>query len=263
MMEQKNLMHKAVIAESGASLSLQDAQDIISSDVRMPTNPNVAYEKLQGWSIYIDVFHGPTHPVAISVRRLVSTVGPNLYRVSQLAQDDTHGGMDYVWRIMYEAQQDYFSYVNARANNQAMTVPDFHTIISAVNTARVQKLCPLPQHWYNLVKTPETPTTTTSTGGPGSSRTRIAGAKRTNARANRGLMKRYAESGHSSISSMIHGHNVDYPSYRDKPVCLSWALKGECNDACKRKFNHVPYPADTNKLIHELMDKCGVASLES
>ena len=74
-------------------------------------------------------------------------------------------------------------------------------------------------------------------------------------------MKRYAECGHTSISSMVNGHDVTYPKHRDKPVCLSWALKGECNDACKRKFNHIPYPTEVNKKIHELMDKCGVEPL--
>ena len=76
-------------------------------------------------------------------------------------------------------------------------------------------------------------------------------------------MKRFSESGHGTISAMVQGHDVEYPKHRDKPVCLSWALKGECNDNCKRSGNHVHYPTEVNKKIHELMDKCGVSPLES
>ena len=263
MHEQKALMQKASMAESGASMSLEDAQTILSSDMRLPTNPNVAQEKLQAWSIAVDVFHGDGHPVAANVRNFVQSVGPMMHRVALMAPDDKYGGMDMVWRILYEAQQEYFAYVNSRANDQAALPPTFNDILQAVNTHRVQKLSPLPALWYSKIKATETDSNPTGSNQETSPRARTSAAKRTNARANRALMKRYSESGHSSINAMVQGHDVTYPKYRDKPVCLSWALKGECNEACKRKFNHVTYPTEVNKKIHELMDTCGVATLES
>ena len=261
MLEQKNLIAKAAMAEAGASLSLEDAQAIISSDVRMPTTAYIAQEKLQGWSIIVDIFHGVNHPLAASIRAMVQLVGPNLHRVASMAADDEYGGMDHVWRILFEVQQEYFAYVNARCNNVPAAIPDFREVITAVNTFRVQKLSKLPEPWYALVKKKEQPAFTPV--GDSASRSRTSGGKRTNARANRALMKRFSESGHATISAMVQGHDVEYPKHRDKPVCLSWALKGECNDNCKRSGNHVHYPTEVNKKIHELMDKCGVSPLES
>ena len=57
---------------------------------------------------------------------------------------------------------------------------------------------------------------------------------------------------------MVHGHDVEYPKFRDKAVCLSWALKGLCSASCKRKAAHVCYYRDTVHAIHKVMDDCGV-----
>ena len=37
---------------------------------------SVAVEKLNGWSVVIDIFHGVTHPIAVSVRNAVFTIWP-------------------------------------------------------------------------------------------------------------------------------------------------------------------------------------------
>jgi len=52
------------------------------------------------------------------------------------------------------------------------------------------------------------------------------------------------------------------PQYNGSEACLSWALKGECTDNCKRKAAHKRYGQDLVQAIHEYMDKAGVAALQ-
>jgi hypothetical protein len=73
------VIKKAEVAEWSASLSLTDAEQLTSTDVRFPTLPQMAIEKLYAWSVYIDIFHGNTHPVAVNVRNFVMAVGPGLH----------------------------------------------------------------------------------------------------------------------------------------------------------------------------------------
>jgi hypothetical protein len=41
--------------------------------------PQTAIKKLYAWSIYINIFHGNYHPVAINVRNFVKAVGSGLH----------------------------------------------------------------------------------------------------------------------------------------------------------------------------------------
>jgi hypothetical protein len=80
-------------------------------DVRFPTTPQTAIEKLYAWSIFIDIFHGNGHPVATNVRNFVKAVGPGLHVIySQAAVPAT--GMDRVNCVLYEAQQDNFRWAS-------------------------------------------------------------------------------------------------------------------------------------------------------
>ena len=60
---------------------------------------------------------------------------------------------------------------------------------------------------------------------------------------------------------MMNGHNAAIPKHSGQPVCLVWALKGECSSSCKRKALHVNYSAATNKALHTMMTSCAVAEL--
>ena len=71
---------------------------------------------------------------------------------------------------------------------------------------------------------------------------------------------RFRDSDFASISSMMEGHNPDIPKHNDKPVCLAWALKGQCAGSCKHRENHVRYPRATIQALHQLLDTCGVAN---
>jgi hypothetical protein len=61
---------------------------------------------------------------------------------------------------------------------------------------------------------------------------------------------------------MMEGKGVSIPKHQNKPVCLVWALKGECSSNCKRKEMHIRYPTTVNKAIHSMLDKCEVAALQ-
>ena len=47
-------------------MSLQDAELITSADVKFPSTAHFAGEKLCGWSVVIDVFHGVAHDVFVT-----------------------------------------------------------------------------------------------------------------------------------------------------------------------------------------------------
>ena len=84
----KALTKKAAMVEGGSSVSLRDAESLVSLDIRMPTETYVAIEKLFGWSVVVDVFHGLLHLISTSICHAVSMIGPCLHRVvSQNAND--------------------------------------------------------------------------------------------------------------------------------------------------------------------------------
>ena len=78
-------LKKAAVVESGTSVSLADAEILTSSDVRFPTTPQAAAEKLYAWSVAIDLFHGSLHPIAVTVRNLALTVAPALHNMHAVA----------------------------------------------------------------------------------------------------------------------------------------------------------------------------------
>ena len=88
-------------------MSLADVQTLLSDEVRFPTQPFVAVVKLYGWSVVIDVFHGPNHPIAVSVREAVQTLGPQLQRLHAHSGDTPAVGMQLLCRVLYDMQQDF------------------------------------------------------------------------------------------------------------------------------------------------------------
>jgi hypothetical protein len=69
------------------------------------------------------------------------------------------------------------------------------------------------------------------------------------------MLIRFRESGHPTIKAMMEGKNATIPKHQNKPVCLVWALKGECASNCKRKDMHIQYSTTVNKAIHSMLDK--------
>ena len=261
MAEIKSLVKKAELVEGGTSMSVTDAAVFTSSDVRFPTDAFVAGEKLYGWSIGVDVFHGTATAIAQNVRTAVTVIVPCLHRLVAQMADTPAVGMDLVCRIMYELQQDYFQYLSLLASGGGGGAPTFSHIVQKVITYRADSLSPLPNQWYTLIDAPGS-----RTRGAGAAARQAGTSLRqqsgtiptTNAHADSRLMQRFRDSEHSSISAMIGARDVDVPSYNGKPVCLTWALKGACSNSCKRKEQHARYGRAVNQKLHQLLDDCGV-----
>jgi hypothetical protein len=266
-MSVQNALKKAAAVESGATISLADVESLTTTDVRFPVTPQAAAEKLYGWSVLVDVFHGDTHLVAVAVREFVVAVGSALHNVYTNA-GAAEVGMDMVNRVLFEAQQEYFHYVNqcARESTAARrpAAPTFLKIRTAVFTYRVSSLAMLPSHWYRLVSP------VVDTGRRSGSRSLADGSgtgsgsgpvAAFNSHADVGLMKRFRDSEFSTVNAMIQGKNATVPKHNGKAVCMVWAFKGECSASCKRKDQHVKYSEATNRSLGQLLTKCGVAEL--
>ncbi len=262
--EVRQLIKNAEITEGGSSVTLNDAQRLTSSDIRFPAHARAAEEKLYGFSIVVDLFHGVGHPVAVSIRTMACRLGPHFHRLVSQYADNAAEGMDLVCRVLFDIQQDYFGYVAKVANGDHPAVPNFERVEDLVVSFRVDSLAALPAPWYNLIDAP------CSTRGVREKRTREesktsprtnAGARPvTNPHADERLVKRFKASGHKNISDMTKGHDVQAPTQGGQETCMTWACKGECNTNCKRAKMHIRYNRDTLKAYHGLMDTCGVAN---
>ena len=76
------------------------------------------------------------------------------------------------------------------------------------------------------------------------------------------LRKRWQASGHSSIAQLLQVYTGEgtptVPMMGDKPVCLSWLLKGRCFDNCGRIDTHKQASQAVLAQVHTLLDACGV-----
>ena len=102
-------------------------------------------EKLAGWSIFLDLFHGNTHEIAMAVQRADNEITPGLHQTYREYSGQSHQGtMDVICRIMFDMQQQYFLYMQTLTRSGAATAPTFTALIDLVNTFRATNLCTLP-----------------------------------------------------------------------------------------------------------------------
>ena len=92
--EIERLTRDASLVESGTSTTLSDTRALVSNDVRFPEDATMAAEKLAGWSIIIDIFHGEMTDIAVNVRSAVQEINPALSRTFQEYSTDPRQGMD-------------------------------------------------------------------------------------------------------------------------------------------------------------------------
>ena len=148
---------KAEIAESGTSLTLADAERLTVTDARFPANPQTAAEKLYGWSIVVDLFHGTAHPTSITVREFVLEVGPNLHRIYDQYIGEPAKGMDIVCRVLFEAQQSYFAWCSRVVSQKGGAARlDLSDISGKVGTFRADSLSRMPAIYYTMMEAPRT-----------------------------------------------------------------------------------------------------------
>ena len=260
------LIKRAEIAEGSTSLSLADAQTLTTHDVKFPASAHFAGDKLYGWSVVVDVFHGDATPIANSIRNFVLNVVPPLHNLQLQMGDVPKVGLDLICRVLFEAQQEYFEYVNSLAQlgpAGGVPVPSFGAISAKVGTYRASSLSLLPAPWYHMIGAPQHPHSSgVSAPEQGTSSARAqAGAQQVfNSYADTALMERFKKGGYSSINAMLGDHGTDIiPKHSGQAVCLTWVLKGECTNGCRRKAQHVRYGKATHDAIQKMMDTCGVA----
>lgn len=147
------MVKKVELAKGGTSMSLTDAECLTSTDVCFPTIPQVASEKLYGWSVLVDLFHGVNHDVCLSICQYEIYIGPALHCVAKPART-TATGMDLVNCVLYKTQQEYFQYVTGLANGGQPMCPTLSNIQRKVLTYHCESLRPLPTSWYALVDAP-------------------------------------------------------------------------------------------------------------
>ena len=255
-------INQAVQAEQGASLSLGDAAELTTSDVRFPTSPQQTAEKFYAWSVLADVWFGANHDVARAIRRAVLELGPGLHRIYDAHLDNPRHGMDLVNRVAYDCQQDFFSYLNAKTHDGSTVAPTFQNAIDKVTSFRADSLSTLPNSWYALMDIPARPagsgTQQEGTGGTPTLREAAGVIGGRNAHADAGLTGRFANSGHSSLKALMEGHTVTVPKQGGKDVCLAWALKGSCSRQCRRADMHTRYTTATVRKLNQLLTDCGV-----
>ena len=253
-------IRQATMAEQGSTLSLADAEALTSTDVRFAAEPQVAAEKLYGWACILEVFHGPGHSTAVNTVDFALKVGPALHRIHQQHAKNPAMGMDLVNRVLYEAQQDYFTWLDAAATDPAALAPTYARIKNLVLSFRVNSLSTLPASWYTLFDAPRGSGREPARGERPSTRELAGAVGGPNPHADAALKARFAGSGHGSISDLMAGHDVAIPKQGNKEVCLSWALKGHCGRTCKRNKMHVRYGPATVHKLHQLLTECGVAN---
>jgi hypothetical protein len=193
----------------------------------------------------------------------VKQIAPTFFRMAA-EQATPATGMDLINRVMYDMQQEYYMYLNAKASGPAPAVPTFRELINKVITFRADSLSPLPLSWYLLLDAPNlksgkekrAPTTGNDPRSQSGSR------KEFYSNADRTLLKRFKDSQFTTISAMTNGKDITIPKHGNKECCLTWAYKGECSTRCSRAAAHKDYEDSTNQKLHAILDKCGVARLQ-
>jgi hypothetical protein len=136
---------QASTLESGTSVSLADADMLLANDSHFPSTIWMVVEKLNGWSVVVDVFHRVNHPIAVSIRTAVQQMGPRLQRLAATMSDDVQSGLELVCRIIYDMQQDYFLYMSHVGRGEAYDIPTFTKLIDMVSSNHATSLTNLPQ----------------------------------------------------------------------------------------------------------------------
>ena len=250
---------KATLVESGGAVTLADADALTKTDLRFPTSARQAEEKLYGFSILVDIFHGVNHRISNAIRSYVRRVAPYMHTMANTTADNPAVTADLIGRVFFDLQQEYFGWLAEARNDAGHIVPSFQNQIKLITSYRASALPAMPTFWYGMFKeiqpSDEKKPTNTSPARAGSQST-------VNSHADSGLLTRFKDSGFSSISAMTKDKDITIPKVSGNDVCLAWALKGQCTTTCKRKAAHTRYNTSTVKKIHEIMDTCGVAQAQ-
>ena len=126
-------------------MTLTDAAKLTTSDVRLPTSPQMCAEKLYGFSCVIDIFHGVGTDIAIAVRACAVALGPLFHIVYQNhgGADSERSALDVCWGILFKVQQDYNGWANKKQHGKLCIVPDFTHVLEAARSGRASSILSL------------------------------------------------------------------------------------------------------------------------
>lgn len=141
------LIKAAIIAKGLTSLSLADSERLLASaDIRFPTSPQTAAEKLCGWSVLINLFHGTAHATSEAFHNFVIVLEPALHRVFNQCPENPSMAVDLVCRALHKAQQEHFAWATTTANSAAGSGPvlDLSAILAKTLMFRADSLSRMP-----------------------------------------------------------------------------------------------------------------------
>ena len=195
------------MAQRGTSVSLQDAETIVTNDVLFPEDAFTAAQKLCAWSVAIDIFHGVNHPVAVAIRGFVVNISSAIQAMALRNKDNPAYMMDLVARVMFDAQQEYFLYGMSVGRGQGGAVPDFSCLTNLVTTHRTDSLSGIPSPWYYKFSVLNGERergngchTATENSPAGSARSQSGSAVVVNSHVDANLKNHFVNSGHATIS---------------------------------------------------------------
>jgi hypothetical protein len=72
----KRNVKKNEMVSVGGTLSLSDADALTTNNISLPTEPYIAQEKMMGWSVLVNCFHGHATEIATNVCAAVKALLP-------------------------------------------------------------------------------------------------------------------------------------------------------------------------------------------
>jgi hypothetical protein len=234
-----------------------DAVTIMTTDLRLPTNPFQAMEKLMGWSILLDCVIGANHTVAIATHNFVMVAGAAVMQYCNGAVE-LSVAMTKIISLLFAAQQKLFYWINralgATTAAARPRIPDYDELLQQFTMSTF--VGTYPETWkrhFAPAKQQKAATGATGTAKPPSK-------PADNGQPDAVLQKRYRDSGSPALTAMMGGAGSELikrvPKAGNDAVCLAWTLQGKCRTGCERKSNHRQLSAAVTTALHKFLDEC-------
>ena len=136
----RQLALEASLVEAGNSVSLEEAKRMAASNAHLPNDANEASQKLEAFSVAVDVFFGTNHRLSVAIRSAVGGMRGPLSRIRSSQAQTSAQEQDLACRVMFEIQQDVFSWIrevnskSALAEANAVEAPVSYTHLRAHET---------------------------------------------------------------------------------------------------------------------------------
>ena len=140
-------------AEAGSQLTVSEAKQLTSSQAKLPANPIEAGQKLQAFSIAVDVYFGVNHRLSVSLRSCTRTIFSSMVRIGQTFTEPADA-QRISCSILFDVQQDVFSWIRRTgscrtlAEADAVPAPTFEKVMEAVRSQQYRGILPnIPDAW--------------------------------------------------------------------------------------------------------------------